>query len=443
MSSQHNSRIAIVGRPNVGKSTLFNILTGTRKAVVRDEPGVTRDLQFGHCEWKDRVFEVIDTGGVTESTDLLPSLIREKVMDAFKMTDAIFFVCDGRAGMVPEDMELLRMVLEANKPFIVVVNKLDQESKINEMLTDFYQMGQTPIPCSFEKRQGIDDLLEWACHKLPPKDNPKIESEVTIAILGKPNVGKSSLTNHLIGENRMIVSPIAGTTVDAIDSTFEREGRFYTIIDTAGLRRKSKRKDGIEVLSSFKTIDSIKKAEIVLLMVDVLEGPAEQDAKILKEIQDEHKAVILVANKSDAATEQKIPEFRKKFRDQVAHVFHFYEDIPVIFTSAVTGSGVKSLFEKIDEIHYKMNTRISTGELNRFFTNVIRKAPAPVFRNQNVKFYYLTQTQQVPPSFIAFANHPDGVDTAYRRFLIKQIKAEFDLGGIPVRIFAMRGGGSQ
>ncbi len=443
MSSQRMSRIALVGRPNVGKSTLFNILTGTRKAVVRDEPGVTRDLQFGKCEWRGRTFEVIDTGGITESQDLLPSLIREKALEAFKMTDAIFFICDGRSGLLPEDMVLLRMILEANRPFLVVVNKLDQESKIEVMMSEFYEMGQTPVPCSFEKRQGVDELLEWACHKLPQQEESKIESEVTIAILGKPNVGKSSLTNHLIGESRMIVSPIAGTTVDAIDSTFEREGRQYTIIDTAGLRRKSKRKDGVEVLSSFKTLDSIKKAEIILLMVDILEGPAEQDAKILREIQDEHKAVILVANKSDAATEQKIPEFRKKFRDQVAHVFHFYEDIPVVFTSAVTGSGIKSLFEKIDEIHQKMHMRITTGELNRFFTNVIRKAPAPVFRNQNVKFYYLTQTQQVPPSFIAFANHPDGVDTAYRRFLMKQIKEEWSLEGIPVRIFAMKGGGNS
>lgn len=443
MSSQRMSRIALVGRPNVGKSTLFNILTGTRRAVVRDEPGVTRDLQFGKCEWRGRTFEVIDTGGITESQDLLPSLIREKALEAFKMTDAIYFICDGRSGLLPEDMVLLRMILESNRPFLVVVNKLDQESKIEEMMSEFYEMGQTPVPCSFEKRQGVDELLEWACHKLPQVEETKTESEVTIAILGKPNVGKSSLTNHLIGENRMIVSPIAGTTVDAIDSTFEREGRHYTIIDTAGLRRKSKRKDGVEVLSSFKTLDSIKKAEIVLLMIDVLEGPAEQDAKILREIQDEHKAVILVANKSDAATEQKIPEFRKKFRDQVAHVFHFYEDIPVVFTSAVTGSGMKSLFEKIDDVHEKMNMRITTGELNRFFTNVIRKAPAPVFRNQNVKFYYLTQTQQVPPSFIAFANYPDGVDTAYRRFLMKQIKEEWGLEGIPVRIFAMKGGGNS
>lgn len=440
MSSRSN-RIAIVGRPNVGKSTLFNILTGTRKAVVRDEPGVTRDIQFGTAEWRDREFEVLDTGGVTDSQDLLPSLIREKVLEALSICDAVFFICDGRDGVVPEDSTLIRMVMESHKPFLLVVNKLDQESKINEMMAEFYELGQEVYPCSFEKRQGIDELLEWACHKLPKVVTEKKESEIVMAILGKPNVGKSSLTNHLIGEERMIVSPMAGTTVDAIDTTFDREGRTYTIIDTAGLRRKSKRKDGVEFLSAFKTFDSIKRAEIILLMVDILDGPSEQDAKILKEIHDAHRAVILVANKTDAATEQKIPEFRKKFRAQVGHIFHFYEDIPISFISAKTGNGVKALFEKIDDVHTKMNTKISTGELNRFFTNVIRKAPAPVFRSQNVKFYYLTQTQQVPPSFIAFANHPDGVDPSYRRFLMKQIKAEWGLEGIPIRIFAMKGSG--
>lgn len=439
MSSQRMYRVSIVGRPNVGKSTLFNILTNSRRAVVRDEPGVTRDIQYGTCSWRDQVFEILDTGGVTESSELIPSLIKEKVQEAIQMSDAVLLVCDGRSGLIPEDKVLFKMVAESGLPFLIVVNKLDQESQISDMLLDFYELGQELIPCSFEKRQGIDDILEWVYERAPQVEVQEDSSEITLAILGKPNVGKSSLTNYLIGSERMIVSPIAGTTVDAIDSHFSRDGVDFKIIDTAGLRRKSKVKDGVEKLSTFKSLDSIKRADIVLLMVDILDGPSEQDAKILREVQDEHKAVILVANKSDIASDTNIPEFRKRFREQVAEVFHFYEDIPLVFVSARTGSGVQKLFETILDIFKKTKIQISTSALNKFFTDVIRKAPSPVYRNQDVKFYYLTQTQQTPPSFIAFANKPDGVNNAYRRFLMKNIKAHWGLQGIPIRIFVMRG----
>ncbi len=432
------SKVAIVGRPNVGKSTFFNIATGKRRAIVKNQPGVTRDIQFGIAEWRGREFEVLDTGGVTESNELLPKLIKEKVEDALKMSDLSLMIVDGRAGLIPEDRVLFDMVQRSGKPFRIVVNKLDKEENIDVDVAEFYQLGGEIIPCAFEKRQGIADVLDWIVDSIPESSSKKTKSELTFAILGKPNVGKSSLTNQLLGQNRMIVSAIAGTTVDAIDIPFERDGKSYTIIDTAGLRRKSKINDDVEVLATYKSRDSIPRADIILLMVDISDGPTEQDAKILRQIQEEHKTVLIVGNKTDYAKEN-IPAFREKFRQQIEETFHFYPDIPVAFISAKTGAGIDALFEKIDELWKKVNIRITTGELNRFFTQVIKKAPAPVYRTVNVKFYYLTQTQQTPPAFIAFVNHPEGVDKAYRRFLIKQIKGEWDLWGVPIRIFAMKG----
>ena len=436
------NKIAIVGRPNVGKSTLFNIATNARRAIVKNEPGVTRDIQFGKAEWRGQEFEIMDTGGVTESNDLLPKLIKEKVQDALAISDLSLMVVDAKAGLIPEDKVLLDMVQRSGKPFKIIVNKLDTEENIGADMADFYQLGGDLIPCAFEKRQGIADILDWIIDTMPAQDTTKIESELTFAILGKPNVGKSSLTNKLLGENRMIVSPIAGTTVDAIDIPFERNGRVYTIIDTAGLRKKSKIEDGVEIIATIKSRGTIPRADIVLLMIDIMEGPTEQDAKILRQIQEEHKTVLLVANKSDEA-KAKVPAFREKFKQKIEEVFHFYPDIPVVFISALTSSGVQELFEKIDELWEKVNMKISTGELNRFFTQVIKKAPAPVYRTVNVKFYYLTQTQQTPPCFIAFVNHPEGVDNSYRRFLAKQIKEEWNLWGVPIRIFAMKGRHSE
>lgn len=438
-----SGKIAIVGRPNVGKSTLFNLLTNTRSAIIKDRPGVTRDIQVGKCEWQNKTFEVMDTGGVTDSDEFLPKMIKEKVEEALKLCDAILFVVDGRDGLMPNDRSLLAMIKKVNKPYKILVNKVDQEHETELRLAEFYELSDDLYACSFEKRQGISDVLDWALEIFKGKTDDHLVSELTFTVVGKPNVGKSSLVNRLLGENRMIVSPMAGTTVDAIDSTFEKNGRFYTITDTAGLRRKSKRNDDIEILSSFKSLNAIERAHIVLLMVDVQEGPSEQDAKILREIQDNHKTVILVANKVDEAEDKKTPKIRETFKKKVKDVFHFYEDIPVVYTSAKTGYGIKSLFEKIDELWEKVNIKISTGELNRFFTKVIRLAPAPVYRSQNVKFYYLTQTNQKPPSFIAFANRPEGVDNAYRRFLMKNIKKEWNLQGVPVRIFAMKGRHSE
>ena len=270
-------------------------------------------------------------------------------------------------------------------------------------------------------------------------ETPKIVAEGTmkIAMVGKPNVGKSSLCNELLGVKRMLVSEVAGTTIDSVDSPLEYNGKNYILVDTAGLRRQSKREDDLEIISAYKSQESIRRSNIVLLVVDGTEGPTEQDAKIMQAILEDHKGVIIVANKSDLGQVQ-VAKYKETFRAQVAKTFHFFTDVPVVFTSAVKGHGLGELFEEIEEVRRKINFKVTTSDLNDFFFETIRKAPAPVYGTTNVKFYYLTQTFQKPPAFIAFANHPDGVHNSYRRFLIKNMKERFNLHGIPIRIFCMK-----
>lgn len=432
-------KVAIVGRPNVGKSTLFNILTDTRKAVVKNQKGVTRDIQVESAEVWGKHFDLIDTGGLTESKDVFSKLIREQVIEFLETVDLILLVVDGREGLLPEDRDVVRIVKETGKPFCILVNKIDRAHEADLLLAEFYEFGADLIPTSFEQRGNLGKLLEWLDQHLEAREDQLTEG-LTISVVGKPNAGKSSLINQLLGENRMLVSDIAGTTVDAVDTPFHYKDKKYILIDTAGLRKSAKREEDIEIIAAFKSHDSIRRADVVCLVIDALIGPTDQDARILQSILEGHKGVLLLANKIDEA-EKEIPEFREKFRQQCHEVFHFYTDLPIVFLSAKTGKGMKDLLDGIDWMNEKLHRRISTKDLNDFFFETIRLAPAPVFGVTNVKFYYLTQTQQVPPSFIAFANHPDGVDNSYRRFLIKNLKERFDLWGIPIRIFVMKSRG--
>lgn len=431
-------KVAIVGRPNVGKSTLFNILTGSRKSVVKDQAGVTRDIIIEPCEVWGKHFDLIDTGGITEAHDTFSQLIREQVTEFLKTVDYLLVVMDGRMGMIPEDREIIRIAQMTGKPFLLVVNKIDKQHEEDIKKAEFYEFGEDVVGASFETRRGVSLVLEWI-HKSLPEETQQPREGVTIAIVGKPNVGKSSMVNALLGEKRMLVSDIAGTTIDSVDTPFIFNGNKYILVDTAGLRKSAKRDDDLEIISAFKSQESIRKADIVLLMVDSTQGPTDQDARIMQAILEDHKGVIVVANKSDIGKVE-IPEFRNTFKAQVEQTFHFFTDVPVVFTSAKTGHGIGDLLEKIEWMKEKLETRISTSNLNDFFFNVIRKAPAPVWGVKNVKFYYITQTFQRPPAFIAFANHPDGVDNSYRRFLIKNLKDHFDLVGIPLRIFVMKSG---
>ena len=429
-------KVAIIGRPNVGKSTLFNILTGTRKSVVKDRAGVTRDIIIEPTDVWGKKFDLIDTGGVTEAQDLFSKLIREQVKDFLQSVDFIIAVMDGRAGLLPEDADIIRIAKQTGRPMLLVINKVDSEFETDLAKADFYEFGLDVIAASFEQRFGLGEIMEWI-HKVIPEEKGTIIEGMQIAMVGKPNVGKSSLCNCLLGVHRMLVSEVAGTTVDSVDSPFIYNDKKYVLVDTAGLRRQSRREDDIEIISAFKSQESIRRSQIVLLVIDGITGPSEQDAKIMQQILEDHKGVIIVANKSDVASKE-VETYRDTFRALVEEHFHFFTDVPIVFTSAKTGSGIGDLFKTIEDVSAKLNMRISTSDLNDFFFETIRKAPAPVYGISNVKFYYLTQTKQSPPSFIAFANHPEGVTNSYRRFLIKNMKDKFDLQGIPIRIFCMK-----
>lgn len=436
LKTEFAPKVAVIGRPNVGKSTLFNIITESRKAVVKDQMGVTRDIMIEPVDLWGKQFDLIDTGGITEAGDIFSKLIRESVTEFLDSVDFIVAVMDGRVGLVPEDRDIIRVCKQAGKPFLLVINKVDKVTEEEIAKADFYEFGVDIISASFEQRRGVADILEWITKQIPDRA-PFVKEGMNIAIVGKPNVGKSSICNCILGSNRMIVSDVAGTTIDAVDSPFVYNGARYTLVDTAGLRKSARREEDLEIISAFKSHESIRRSDIVLLMVDGTEGPTDQDARIMQSILEDHKGVIVVANKSDLGGKE-VPEYRKTFREQVARVFHFFVDVNVVFTSAKTGQGIDELFEMIEKVSGQMNIRIPTSELNDFFFETIRKAPAPVWGTTNVKFYYLTQTYQRPPAFIAFANHPDGVTTSYRRFLIKNIKERWDLHGMPIRIFCMK-----
>ncbi len=437
-------KVAIIGRPNVGKSTLFNIITDARKAIVKNQPGVTRDIQVEPVDIWGKKFDLIDTGGVTEASDIFSKLIKEQVCDFLFSVDFIVAVMDGRVGLVPEDKDIIKIAKQTGKPMLLVINKVDRQHEEDLLKADFYEFGLDVVAASFEQRRGVSEVLEWIVKMVPevPQDQA---STIRVAMVGKPNVGKSSLCNCLLKQNRMLVSNVAGTTVDSIDSPLTFNDINYTLVDTAGLRRQSKREEDVEIISAFKSQESIRRADIVLLVIDGTEGPTEQDAKIMQAILDDHKGVIVVANKSDLGQDE-IEKYRETFRLQIARIFHFFVDVPIVFTSATKTHGINDLFQEIERVSEKRNFRVKTSDLNDFFFETIRKAPAPVWGTTNVKFYYLTQTYQKPPAFMAFANHPDGVNNGYRRFLIKNIKERFDLHGIPIRIYCMksrRGGDSN
>lgn len=429
-------KVAVIGRPNVGKSTLFNIVTETRKAVVKNQSGVTRDILIEPVEIWGKQFDMIDTGGITEAGDLFSKLIREQVGEFLHSVDLIVAVMDGRAGLVPEDRDIIRIAQQTGKPFLLVINKVDSVSEEEMAKADFYEFGVDIVAASFEQRRGVADILEWVTKQLP-EYKEEIKEGIRIAIVGKPNVGKSSLSNAILGTNRMLVSNIAGTTIDSVEAPFYVNDKKFYLVDTAGLRRSARREDDLEIISAFKSQEAIRRADLVLLVVDGTVGPTDQDAKIMQAILDDHRGVIVVANKSDLG-QKDIPEYRKTFREQVERTFHFFDDVSVVFTSAKMSHGLNDLYEEVERVGEKLRSRIPTAELNEFFFETIRKAPAPVHGNNNVKFYYLTQTYQVPPAFIAFANHPEGVTNAYRRFLIKNIKERWGLQGIPIRIFCMK-----
>ncbi len=432
--------VALVGRPNVGKSSLFNVLCQKKLALVKDQPGVTRDLRRGVAKWWGKEFSVCDTGGWTNAEDTISKAIRAKLQDQLKAFDFLIFVCDARQGLTADDKNFFSIIRESGKPYLVALNKCDSDAQDE---VEFYGLGVDEFfKISCEHKIGIGPVIEEIFQHVKDLDI-KLEDEeegshlsqhFPITVVGKPNVGKSSLVNRILKKEQQLVSPMAGTTTDTLSFDGSYGDFSFEIYDTAGIRRKTKLDGELEGLTMLKALETIDKAEFVLLVLDGTDKPSKADAKLIERCSEQNKPFLIVANKWDLRKE--VEELNKEtFKKDLIKEFHFLRSFEVVFVSAKTSSGMDKLFEKLLMLKEKMGKRISTGELNRFFERAIKSTPAPFYHNKQVKLYYITQTRQKTPSFLCFANHPKGVTPAYRRFLENRIRDEFDFHGVPVRVF--------
>ena len=435
--------VAIVGRPNVGKSTFFNYIVGKRISIVQDEPGVTRDRIYADSTWKGRTFTLIDTGGIEpESEDIIVSQMREQANIAINIADVIIFLTDIKQGVTASDKEIAQMLRKSKKPIVLVCNKADNYGKTSDDIYEFYNLGLgDPYPVSSVNALGIGDVLD-AIYKEFPEGEEEDESEIIkVAVIGKPNVGKSSLINKILGQNRVIVSDIAGTTRDAIDSEFENEYGKYVFIDTAGIRRKSKVEEQIEKYSVMRSVLAVERADVCLLMIDSNEGVTEQDKKIAGEAHEAGKASIIVINKWDEyeKDEHTIEEYKKKVYNELAYLSY----APIIFISAKTGQRVNKLFELINQVANKNALRVSTSVLNQVLNEAIAIVQPPTDKGKRLKIYYMTQATTKPPTFVVFVNDKKLFHFSYERYLINQIRKEFDLTGTPIRIIVREKGDKE
>ena len=427
--------VAIIGKPNVGKSTFFNYLAGSRISIVQDTPGVTRDRIYAETNWRGRTFTLVDTGGIEpDSEDIILSQMREQANLAIAMADVIIFLTDIKQGVTAADREISLMLKKSGKPIVLVCNKADNFDKDREEIYEFYNLGiGDPFPISAANALGIGDVLDEIYDKLPPKEQGEDEDDsIKVAVIGKPNVGKSSLINKILGENRAIVSDIAGTTRDAIDTEFENEKGKYVLIDTAGIRRKSKVKESIEKFSIMRTLLAIERADVCLMMIDALEGVTDQDAKIAGEAHEAGKGVIIVVNKWDAFEKETgtLEKYKKEIYDQLKYLSY----APIIFVSAKTGQRVNKLFDLINHVAEQNAMRISTSVLNQVINEAIAIVQPPTDKGKRLKIFYGTQASTKPPTFVIFVNSKELFHFSYERYLVNQIRKEFGLEGTPVRI---------
>ena len=427
--------VAIVGRPNVGKSMLFNKLTGHRTAIVEDTPGVTRDRIYGECEWNGRTFELIDTGGIEPSTDSEMLLfMRRQAEIAIETADVIIMVTDVKVGVTAADMEVASMLKRSKKPVVVAVNKSDAVGPVNPDVYEFYDLGLgDPIEVSAIHGHGTGELLDFCTEHLPPDEEEEEDEDVVkVAIVGKPNVGKSSLLNQILGVERVIVSDQAGTTRDAIDSYFENEHGKYLFIDTAGMRRKSKVDDAIEKYSNLRTIAAIDRADVCLILIDANEGVTEQDTKIAGLAHEAGKACILVVNKWDLVDKDTHTMDRKT--EEIRRDLSYMSYAPILFISAKTGQRVDRLYELINYVSEQSAMRITTGMLNNVLADATARVQPPTDKGRRLKIYYMTQTGVKPPHFVIFCNDAKLFHFSYQRYLENQIRGVFGLEGTPIQI---------
>ena len=428
--------VAIVGRPNVGKSMLFNKLTGRRTSIVEDTPGVTRDRIYGDCEWCGRKFSLVDTGGIEPGTenDML-KFMRRQAEIGILLADCIIMVVDVRSGVTAADMDVATMLRKSGKPVALAVNKCDSVGPTNPDVYEFYSLGIGDLfETSAVHGHGTGDLLDWCLAQFPEETEEEEETDVvSVAIVGKPNVGKSSLLNRILGEERVIVSNVAGTTRDAIDSYFENETGKYCFIDTAGMRRKSKVDDAIEKFSNLRSIGAIERSDVCLILIDANEGVTEQDTKIAGLVHEAGKAAIIVVNKWDAVEDKQTNTMRDK-EAEIRQDLSYMTYAPVVFLSALTGQRVDKLFEVIQEVHKQNTSRVTTGALNSVLAEATARVQPPTDKGRRLKIYYMTQAGTKPPHFVIFCNDARLFHFSYQRDLENQIREVFGLQGTPIRI---------
>ena len=427
--------VAIVGRPNVGKSTFFNYIAGKRISIVEDTPGVTRDRVYAEANWRGRNFNIVDTGGIEpESDDVILSQMRQQAELAIAMADVIVFVTDIKQGVTAADMDIALMLRKSKKPIILVCNKADNYGKVSDDIYEFYNLGLgEPYRVSAANAIGIGDVLDAIYDKLPPiSEDENANDVIKVAIIGKPNVGKSSLVNKILGENRVIVSNIAGTTRDAIDSEFENEFGKYIFIDTAGIRKKNKVSENLEKYSVMRSLLAVERADVCLLMIDANEGVTEQDTKIAGEAHEAGKGIIIVVNKWDEYKKENgtLEQYKKEVYDKLSYISY----APILFISAKTGQRVNKLFELINSVASQNALRVSTSVLNQVLNEAIAIVQPPTDKGRRLRIFYMTQASTKPPTFVVFVNDKELFHFSYERYLINQIRNEFGLIGTPVRM---------
>ena len=427
--------IAIVGRPNVGKSALFNKLIGQRLSIVEDTPGVTRDRIYGESDWNGRKFTLIDTGGIEPRTDSeILTFMREQALLAIDHADVIVFLTDIKTGLTASDQEVAGMLQRSGKPIVLAVNKMDSTGTVDPDFYEFYNLGLgDPIAVSAVHGHGTGDLLDECVKYFPPEgDDDEDDDRIQVAIIGKPNVGKSSLTNKILGQKRTIVSDVAGTTRDAIDSYFENETGKYVFIDTAGMRKKSKVDESIERYSVLRAQMAIERADVCLILIDAQEGVTEQDTKVAGMAHEAGKASIIVVNKWDLI--EKDGKTMDKMREEVRRDLSYMTYAPILFISAMTGQRVERLFELIQYVNNQAATRITTGMLNSVLADAQTRVQPPTDKGRRLKIYYMTQAGIKPPHFICFCNDARLFHFSYQRYLENQIRTVFGLEGTPIRM---------
>ena len=428
--------VAIVGRPNVGKSTLFNALAGEKIAIVKDTPGVTRDRIYADVTWLDKDFTLIDTGGIEpDSKDIILSQMREQAQIAIDTADVIIFITDVRQGLVDADSKVADMLRRSGKPVVLVVNKVDNFDKYMPDVYEFYNLGiGDPVPVSAASRLGLGDMLDVVAEHFPEGSAQEEEDDrPRIAIVGKPNVGKSSIVNRLLGENRVIVSDVAGTTRDAIDTEIVYNGKEYIFIDTAGLRRKNKIKEELERYSIIRTVTAVERADVVLMVIDATEGVTEQDAKIAGIAHERGKGIIIVVNKWDAI--EKNDRTMREYENDIRQVLSFMPYAEIMYVSALTGQRLIKLYDMIDMVIENQTLRIATGVLNEIMTEAVAMQQPPSDKGKRLKLYYITQVSVKPPTFVIFVNDKELMHFSYTRYLENKIREAFGFRGTSLKFF--------